>query len=88
VAIHSSGQIIFGFTHIEDITQDVGEVVDEVAGGASGMGVGRIVVVDDRASEGQTAGVYVTDFTAGSLAMVCVFTYIYSLLIEKYLCKC
>ena len=36
MAIHSSGQTIFGFTHIEYITLGVGEEVDEVAGGANG----------------------------------------------------
>ena len=34
VAIHSSGQTIFGFTHIEGITLGADEKVDEVAGGA------------------------------------------------------
>ena len=38
MAIHSSGQIIFGFTHIEDITLGADEEVDEITGGASGMG--------------------------------------------------
>jgi hypothetical protein len=42
VAIHSSGQTIFSFTHIEDITLGVGEEVDKVAGGSSSMGVDRI----------------------------------------------
>ena len=42
MAIHSSGQTIFSLTHIEGITLGVGEEVDEVAGGASGMGVDRI----------------------------------------------
>ena len=42
MAINSSGQAIFGLTHIEEITVGAGEDVDEVAGGASGMGVDRI----------------------------------------------
>ena len=62
---HSSGQTNFGFTHIEGITQGAGEEVDEVAGGASSMGVDRICEIGDRASEGQAAG---AGFTAGSLA--------------------
>ena len=37
MAIHSSGQTIFSFTHIEGITLGAGEEVDEVVGGASGM---------------------------------------------------
>ena len=44
VVIRSSGQTIFGFTHIEGITLSAGEEVDEVAEGATGMGVGRIEV--------------------------------------------
>ena len=44
--------------------------VDEVAGGASGMGMDSIGEVGDRASEGQAAGMYVAGFTAGSLARV------------------
>ena len=59
--IHSSGQTIFSLTHIEAITLGAGEEVDEVAGGATGMGV-------DRVSGGQAAGVYGAGFTAGSLA--------------------
>ena len=39
-----------------------------VAGGASGMGVDRIGVVDDRSSVGQAARVYLTRFAAGYLA--------------------
>jgi hypothetical protein len=38
VAIHSSGQTIFNLAHIEGITLGAGEEVDEVAGGAGGMG--------------------------------------------------
>ena len=56
VAIHSSGQTIFRLMHIEGITLGAGEEVDDVAGGTSGMGVGRIDEVDDRASEVQAAG--------------------------------
>ena len=58
VAIHSSGQTIFSLVHIERITLGAGEEVDEVAGGAGGMGVDGIVEVADRASERQAAGVY------------------------------
>jgi hypothetical protein len=68
LAINSSGQTIFSLTHIEGITLIAGEEVDEVAGGASGMGVDRIGEVGDRASEGNAAGVYGTGFTEGSLA--------------------
>ena len=42
LAIHSNGQTIFSFTHIEGITLDAGEEVDEVAGGASSLGVDRV----------------------------------------------
>ena len=41
-AIHSSSQTISSFTHIVDITLGTGEEVDEVAGGASGMGMDKI----------------------------------------------
>jgi hypothetical protein len=68
VAIHSSGQTIFSLTHIEGMTLGAGEEVDEVAGGESGMGVDRIGEVDDRAIEGQAAGVNGAGFTTGSLA--------------------
>jgi hypothetical protein len=44
-----------------------GEEVDEVAGGASGMGVDRIGEVGDRAIRGQAVGVYGAGFTVGSL---------------------
>ena len=70
VAIHSSGQTIFSFIHIEGITQGVGEEVDGLAGGASSVCVDRIDEVGDRASEVHTSGVYGTCFTAGSLARV------------------
>ena len=66
VAIYSSGQTIFSFTHIEDITLGTGEEVDEVAGGASAMDVDRI----GEDSEGQAAGVYGTDFTVGSVTRI------------------
>ena len=68
MAIHSSGQTIFSFTHIEEITLGTGEEVDEVeeiAGGASGMRVDGIGEVGDRASEGQTTGVYGAVFYSG-----------------------
>ena len=39
---HSSGQAIFSLAHIEGITLGAGEEIDEVAGGASGMGVDGI----------------------------------------------
>ena len=57
MAIHSSGQTIFSLAHIEGITLGAGEEVDEVAGGASGLGVDGIGEVGDRASERQAAGV-------------------------------
>ena len=56
VTIHSSGQTIFSLAHIEGITLGTGEEVDEVAGGADGMGVDGIGEIGDRASEGQAAG--------------------------------
>ena len=40
------------------ISLGAGEEVEEIAGGASGMGVDRIVEAADRASEGQAAVVY------------------------------
>ena len=40
-------------------------ILDKVAGGASGIGVDGIGEVGDRASEGQTAGMYGAGFTAG-----------------------
>ena len=36
--IHSSGQIVVGFSHIEGITLGADEEVDEVVGGANGFG--------------------------------------------------
>ena len=70
MAIHSSGQIISSLTHIEGITLGAGEEVDEVAGGAGGLGVDvdGIGEVGDWASGGQAAGVYGAGFTAGSQA--------------------
>ena len=53
---------------MEGITLGAGEEVDEVAGGAGGVGVDKIGEVGDRASEGQAAEVYGTSFTAESLA--------------------
>ena len=50
-------RLFFSVAHIEGITLGAGEEVDEVAGGASGMGVDRIGEVGDQASEGQAAGV-------------------------------
>ena len=44
MAINSSGQTIFHFTHIEGTTLGAGEV----AGGANGMGVDMIGEVSDR----------------------------------------
>ena len=61
-------QTVFSPTCIEGITLGAGEEVDEVAGGASGMGLDMIGQVGDWASEGQAARVYGTGFTAGSLA--------------------
>ena len=52
LAIHSSGQTIFGVTHVESITLGVGEVVDEVTGGASDTNVIRTRAVGDKTSEG------------------------------------
>ena len=49
-------RLIFSFPHIEGITLDAGEEVDEVAGGANGMGVDRIGEVGERTSEGQALG--------------------------------
>ena len=68
VAIHSSGQTIFGLAHVEGITLSAGEEVDEVAGGGGGMGVDGIGKVGDWASERQAAGEYGAHFIAGSLA--------------------
>ena len=45
MTVHSSRQMVFGFSHIEGFTLGAGEEVDEVdevAGGAYGMGVDRI----------------------------------------------
>ena len=67
MVIHSSRQTDLSFSHIEIITLGADEEVDEVAGGASSIGVDRIGEVDDRASEGQTAGVYGAGFTTESL---------------------
>ena len=48
---HSSGQTIFSLAHVEEITLGADEEVDEVAGGAGGMGVDGIGEVGDRARE-------------------------------------
>ena len=37
MTIHSSGQTIFSFSHIEGITLGKAEEIDEVAGGANGL---------------------------------------------------
>ena len=65
VTIHS---FISSLAHIEGITLGAGEEVDEVAGGAGGMGVDGIGEVGVWISEGQAAGVYGAGFIAGSLA--------------------
>ena len=67
MAIHSSGQTVPGLFHIVGITLVAGEEVDEVAGGAGGMGVDRIGEVGNRVSEGHAAGVNGAGFTARSL---------------------
>ena len=54
---------IFSLHHIEGITLDAGEQVDEVAGGASSMGVVGIGEIGDRAREGRAAKVYGAGFT-------------------------
>ena len=61
-------ETIFSLAHIEGITLGAGEEVDEVAEGASAMGVDGIGEVSDRASEGQAGGLYGAGFTGGSLA--------------------
>jgi hypothetical protein len=48
---------------VEGITLGTGEEVDEVAGGANGMGLDRKGEVGDRISEGQAAEVYGAGFT-------------------------
>jgi hypothetical protein len=42
VAIHSSVQTVLSLSCIEGITLGAGEDVDDVAGGASGLGMDRI----------------------------------------------
>ena len=69
MTIHSIGQTISS-THIEGITLNAGEEVDEVAGRAIGTNVNMIGEVGIRVSEGQAAGVYGASCTAGSLAVV------------------
>ena len=56
MAIHSSGQAIFSLAHIEGITLGAGKEVDEVAGGASGMGVDGIGEVGDRLVKNRLLG--------------------------------
>ena len=68
MAIHFSGQTVFSLSHIEGITLDVGEEVDEAAGGASDLGMDRMGEVGNWACEGHVAGVYGASFIAGSLA--------------------
>ena len=50
--------LFFSLYHKEGITLGAVEEIDEVAGGASGMGVDRIGKVDDKASEGEPTGVF------------------------------
>ena len=50
MTIHFSSQIVYCFSHIEGISQNAGEKVDEIAGGAICMGVDRIGEVGDRTS--------------------------------------
>jgi len=59
--------LVDSLSHIEGITLGASEEVDEVAGGASGMGVGRISEVGDRARERQAAGVFGAGFILGPL---------------------
>ena len=47
VVIHSSGQTIFSLAHREEITLGAGEAVDDVAGGAGGMGLDGICKVGE-----------------------------------------
>ena len=70
MAIHSSGQTIFGFTDIESIILGAGEVLEEFTGGITGMCVDRISEIGDRTSEEQAAGMYTAGITVGSLARV------------------
>ena len=56
MTIHSSGEIVFDFSHIEGLTLSADEEVNKVARGASGMSVtGEL---GDRHTEGQAVGVY------------------------------
>jgi hypothetical protein len=54
--IHSSVQPVLGSFYIEGIILSAGEEVDEVAEGASSMGVNRKGEVGDRASEARLLG--------------------------------
>ena len=56
MAIHSSGQTISSLAHIVGITLSAGEELDEVAGGAGGMGVDGIGEVGDRARKDRLLG--------------------------------
>ena len=68
MSIHSSGLTVFSFLHIEGNTLGLGEEVDGVAGGASGMGVDKIVEAGYRTSEGKAAGLFGASFRVGSTA--------------------
>ena len=45
MVIHSSGQTISSHAQIEGITLGTGEEVDEVSGGAGGMGVAYYILI-------------------------------------------
>ena len=51
-SIHSSGQTICNFSHMEGITLAAGEEINKVAKRASGMGMDGIGEVGDTTSEG------------------------------------
>ena len=70
VAGGASGICRDRITDKEDITLGACEEIDEVAGGACGMRRDRVEEFGDRASEGQTADVHGTGFTAGSQARI------------------
>ena len=56
--IHSSRQTVFSISYIEGIILGIGEEVDEVAGGANGMGVdGMVEEVDEVAGGANGMGV-------------------------------
>ena len=56
VTIQPNGQTAFGSSYIEGITLGTGEKVDEVAGGASGMGMYRIGEVGERLEQKRLLG--------------------------------